>query len=269
MSDQNAAFTGSIPENYDRYLGPVLFEPYASDLTGRLDVSEGSSILELACGTGILTRQLRDRLPQNARLVASDLNQAMMDYAARKFKPDEAVEWKQADAADLPFPDESFSAVVCQFGLMFVPDKEKAVCEAYRVLQPGGTFVFNVWDAIEQNDLAHIAQTTISTFFEHDPPNFYEVPFCFHDTDVITRLLTGAGFRDVKISLLSLPSVSASASDAAKGLVEGNPVIIAINERRPSDVSKIEAAVADAIVARCGDLPVRGKMQAYVCEAVR
>lgn len=269
MSDQYAAFIGSIPENYDRYLGPVLFEPYASEMVGRLNVSEGASVLELACGTGIVTRRLRDRLPPSARLMATDLNEAMINYAARKFRPEEAVEWKQADATALPFADESFDAVVCQFGLMFVPDKETAIREAYRVLKPGGAFLFSVWDAIEQNDLAHIAHTTISTFFEHDPPKFYEVPFCLHDPEVIRSLLAGAGFREIKLSLLTLPSVSPSALEAAKGLVEGNPVIVTLNERRPSDVPKIVAAVAAAVAARCGDMPVRGRMQAFVCTASR
>lgn len=269
MSDQHTAFIGSIPENYDRYLGPALFEPYAFDMAERLNVSEGASVLELACGTGIVTRRLRDRLPPGVRLIATDLNEAMIGYAARKFRPGEAVEWKQADATALPFADESFDAVVCQFGLMFVPDKERAIREAYRVLNLGGTFLFSTWDAIEQNDLAHIAHTTISTFFEHDPPDFYEVPFCFHDPEVIRSLLMGTGFRDIKLSLLTLPSISPSASEAAKGLVEGNPVIVAINERSPSDVPRIVAAVAAAVAARCGDMPVQGRMQAYVCTAVR
>ena len=269
MSDQHTAFIGSVPENYDRYLGPALFEPYASDMVERLNISAGASVLELACGTGIVTRRLRDRLPPGVHLVATDLNEAMMTYAARKFRPDEAVQWKQADATNLPFPDESFNAVVCQFGLMFVPDKERAIREAYRVLNPGGTFLFSVWDAIEQNDLAYIAHTTISTFFDHDPPNFYEVPFCLHDPEAIRSLLTKAGFRDIKLSLLTLPSISPTASEAAKGLIEGNPVVVAINERRPADVSKIVAAVAEALAARCGDMPVRGRMQAFVCEAVR
>lgn len=270
MSDQHAAFVGSIPENYDLYLGPLLFEPYAADIVARLNVAEGApAVLELACGTGIVTRRLRDRLPPGARLVASDLNEAMLAYAARKFRAGEAVEWQQADVAVLPFDDESFDAVVCQFGLMFVPDKQRAAREAYRVLKPGGAFLFNVWDAIEQNELTHIAHTTISTFFAQDPPKFYEVPFSFHDPQAIKSLVTGAGFRDVELILLKLPSVSSTASEAAKGLVEGTPVISDINQRRPSDVGKIEAALAEAIAARCGDNPVRGSMQAFVCTARR
>jgi SAM-dependent methyltransferase len=269
MTNQYAAFIGLIPENYDRYLGPALFEPFAADIVERVNVREGASVLELACGTGIVTRRLRDHLPHSVRLVATDLNEAMLAYAAHKFRPEEAIELKQADAADLPFEDKSFDAVVCQFGLMFVPDKERAVREAYRVLKSGGAFHFSVWDAIERNDLAHIAHTTIKTFFEHDPPNFYETPFCLHDPEAIKSLLSAAGFQDAQLSLLTLPSISPSALEAATGLVEGNPVRVAIEERNPSALPEIVTAVAAAVASRCGDNPVRGRMQAFVCAAAR
>jgi ubiquinone/menaquinone biosynthesis C-methylase UbiE len=157
MDNKNAQFAGSIPAAYDRYLGPILFQPYAQDLINRLKVGENSSVLELACGTGILTRVLRDRLPQTARLVATDLNEPMIATAARKFGQDELIEWKQADASSLPFEDGSFDAVVCQFGIMFVPDKALSAREAHRVLKPGGVFLFNVWDSLEHNDLGRIA----------------------------------------------------------------------------------------------------------------
>ncbi len=269
MSEQHVAFVGSIPENYDRYLGPALFEPYAADLVERIKVPDGASVLELACGTGIVTRRLRDHLPPGVKLVATDLNEAMMAYAARKFRPGEAIEWKQADAANLPFDDQSFDVVVCQFGLMFVPDKARAVREAYRVLKPGGTFLFSVWDAIEQNDLCHIAHTTISTFFEDDPPNFYEVPFCMHDPEVILSFLTAAGFNDSQVSLVTLPCISPSAVEAATGLVKGNPVRAAIEERNPAALPEIVEAVAKAVAARCGDNPVRASMQAFIGTGVR
>ncbi|HZE72389.1 MAG TPA: methyltransferase domain-containing protein [Pyrinomonadaceae bacterium] len=269
MSNQHTAFVGSIPENYDRYLGPALFEPYAEDLAGRVRVSGTASVLEIACGTGILTRLLRDSLASTVELVATDLNPAMMQYAARKFREGEKVVFKQADAADLPFPDQSFAAAVCQFGLMFVPDKQTALREAHRVLGPGSSFVFNVWDAIEFNEFAYLAHKTVSKFFERDPPKFYEVPFSMHDTEEIVALLKATGFREIDLSLLKLPSNSPSAKELAKGLVEGNPVIGEIRERASASVAEIESALSDKIVARCGDMPVRGLMQAFVCECVR
>jgi ubiquinone/menaquinone biosynthesis C-methylase UbiE len=269
MPANNVAFVGSIPENYDRYLGPMLFDPYAADLVARLNVPENASVLELACGTGIVTRRLRDRLGPGARLVASDLNEAMMGYASGKFGAEEAVEWQQADATDLPFGDQSFDAVVCQFGLMFFPDKERALRETYRVLKPGGVFLFSVWDKIETNYLPHIAHTIIAKFFDDKPPDFYEVPFSFHDPETIKSLIATTGFKQLQLSVLPLEAISASARDAAKGLIHGNPVITAIKERDESRVPEIEAAVAAAVAAQCGDEPVRGRMQALVCVAVR
>lgn len=269
MPTSNAAFIGSIPENYDRYLGPVVFEPYAADLVRRLNPARGASVLELACGTGIVTRRLRDHLGPKGRLVATDLNEAMILYAGRKFGGNESVEWKQADATNLPFDDQSFDAVVCQFGLMFFPDKERAVRETYRVLNPGGAFLFSVWDAIEHNDLPRIAHAIISKFFEDHPPDFYEVPFSFYDPETIRSLMCAAGFRQIQLSILRLTAISPSAQDLAKGLVHGNPVITAIKERDESRVPAIEAAVAAAVAAQCGDAPVRGRMQALICAAER
>lgn len=265
----NAAFVGSIPENYDRYLGRVLFDPYAADLVARLDLPESAAVLELACGTGIVTRRLRDRLGPKVRLVATDLNEAMLGYAKTKFSSEDAIEWKQADATELPFPDQSFDSVVCQFGLMFFPDKERAVRETLRVLKPGGSLIFSVWDAIEHNDLPHIAHGIISKFFEDNPPDFYDIPFSVNDPEVIKSLVSAAGFRQIQVSVLPLEAISSSAHEAAKGLVHGNPVITAIKERDESSIPEIEAAVAAAIAAQCGDRPVRGRMQALICSASR
>jgi ubiquinone/menaquinone biosynthesis C-methylase UbiE len=154
MKEDHAQFAGSIPAAYDRYLGPVLFQSYAEDLVARLQVPQDGSVLELACGTGIVTRELRNRLPATAKLVATDLNEPMFQHAARKFAEGETVEWRQADACSLPFGDGIFDAILCQFGIMFVRDKGLAAREARRVLKPGGPFLFNVWDAIEHNELA-------------------------------------------------------------------------------------------------------------------
>jgi ubiquinone/menaquinone biosynthesis C-methylase UbiE len=267
MPDSNAAFVGDIPENYDQYLGPVLFQPYAADLVARLDSPQ--EVLELACGTGIVTRQLRERLTAGVKIVATDLNEAMLSYANQKFESSERIEWKQADATDLPFADQSFDAVLCQFGVMFFPDKEKAAREVLRVLKPDGVFLFNVWDAIEENDLPHIAHTIITKFFDDNPPDFYEIPFSFHDVETIRSLLAHAGFRNIECSLVSLTAEAPSASEVTRGLVRGNPVVAAIRERDESQIPAIENAVAAQVAAQCGDAPVRARMRAVVCSAVR
>jgi ubiquinone/menaquinone biosynthesis C-methylase UbiE len=266
---ENAAFIGTIPENYDLYLGPVLFEPYASDLASRLEVAAGASVLELACGTGRVTRLLYDRIGPDVRLVATDLNDAMLNYARQKFGSDGSIEWKQADATDLPFADQSFDAVVCQFGLMFFPDKEKALREVHRVLKPGGQFLFNVWDEIEQNELPYVTQEIIVNFFADNPPDFYQVPFSLYEPEEIRLLLSATGFRNIDLILLPLAAIASSAQDVAKGLIQGNPIISSIKERDESKAPEIEATLALTIARKFGEAPVRAKMQALVCRALR
>jgi ubiquinone/menaquinone biosynthesis C-methylase UbiE len=267
MKEQNAEFSGSIPAVYDRYLRPILFQPYAEDLAARLQVPNNSSVLELACGTGILTRVLRSRLPASVKLTATDLNEPMFRPAAGKFTENETVQWQQADAGSLPFAERMFDAVVCQFGLMFVPDKLLAVKEARRVLKPGGVFLFNVWDAMEHNPLGQLTHRTVASYFEKDPPTFYQVPFGYHDREEIKRVLEEAGFDEIKIEIVAKVSQIGRAEDAATGLVQGNPVAVAIAERDASLLPVITNAVAQAIKDQFGEMDGRAPMRAIVVQA--
>jgi len=267
MTDPNAVFAGSIPENYDRYLGPVLFEPYARDLARRVPAKEGMRLLEVACGTGIVTRHLRERLPEGGRFVATDLNEPMLDVARRKLEEMGGIEWQPADACALPFPDASFDVLVCQFGMMFVPDKEAALKEARRVLAPGGTFLLSVWDSLERNSFAKRAHETIAGFFPDNPPTFYQVPFSLHRTDILAEMLAQAGFADVRVEAVSLAGESPSWRDLARGLVEGNPVGNAIRERGTIDADEVVEAVARLLAREFGDRPVRIPLHAFVLTA--
>jgi ubiquinone/menaquinone biosynthesis C-methylase UbiE len=266
--DPNVVFSGSIPQNYDRYLGPVLFEPYARDLVERLEPRKPKSILEIACGTGILTQRLRNEFGADVYIVATDLNAPMLEFARAKFTGAKNMEWQVADANALPFGDESFDAVVCQFGLMFAPDKEAAMREAYRVLRAGGVFVFNVWDALEKNPYAQIAHETIASFFDRDPPRFYEIPFGMHDARTIRGALKKVGFDAIESSLATLPLRARSADEFAIGLVRGNPVSTAIEERG-GKIDNVISAVAKKISERFGAAPAESTMQALAWSAER
>ena len=267
MADRDAAFVGSIPEHYDRYLGPILFHRYADDLAGRLAVKPGMRVLETACGTGILTERLVARLRGQGTLVATDLNEPMLAHARSKLGDPAKLEWRRADATALPFDDASFDAVVCQLGLMFYQDKAAGVRQALRVLKPGGRYLFNVWDALEHNAVARIAHETAASFFSSDPPRFYTVPFSLHDPTRVGAWLTEAGFEDIEVTPLAKSGTSPSAADAATGLVHGNPLYLEIMERRPEALAEITAALARSLAAHLGDRPVRCALRAFVFSA--
>jgi len=265
MAEISISFSGSIPQLYDRYLGPVLFEPYAADLVRRVAVHVTGPVLEMACGTGIVTQQLRAHLAPEVEIVATDLSQPMLDYARTKLATLNNVDWRQADIAALPFPDTSFAAVVCQFGLMFVPDKQAAFREARRVLNQGGLFAFNVWDGIAANPFAHIAHETLATLFPADPPQFH-TPFTFNDHAVLRQLLTTHGFRNIQLETVTLEARSESAKALAIGFIQGSPLSATIQERGASFES-IVASVTEALAQHGGAAPFRSPLQAVVVTA--
>jgi ubiquinone/menaquinone biosynthesis C-methylase UbiE len=270
MADRNAAFVGDIPANYDRYLGPVFFHGYADDLAGRLSLKPGMRVLETACGTGLVTRRLLDRMRGHGTLVATDLNEAMIAYGRSHISAEPgSIEWQTADATKLPFPDHFFDAVVCQFGLMFFPDKAAGIGEAFRVLRPGGTYLFNVWDVMARNPIARITHETVASFFPSDPPSFYTVPFSLHDPEPVRTLLGQAGFGQVTWTHLEKTGSSPSAAEAATGVIEGNPILGAIMDRRAEALDEIKQAVAARIAAELGDHPVRIPLRALVFTARR
>ena len=265
MAEPNLSFSGSIPQLYDRYLGPVLFEPYAIDLARRVTAQGAGPVLEMACGTGIVTNQLRIQLSHDVKIVATDLSLPMLDYARSKLTALQNVEWKQADIAALPFPDASFSTVVCQFGLMFVPDKQAAFREARRVLSSGGVFAFSVWDKLTTNPFAHIQNETLARLFPADPPQFV-TPFSFSDHEVLRQLLTTHGFENIQIETVTLPAHCESARALATGFIQGSPLSAALQERGVSFASVIES-VTEALAQHGGAAPFRSTLQAVVVTA--
>src|ERR671935_1012734 len=202
MSDAVAAFVGRIPEQYERYLAPLFFNAYADDLVARLPVTDDMQVLEVACGTGIVTRRLVERLGGRGSVVATDLNEAMFAHARTRLPGRGDAQYRTADGTSLPFESRSFEAVVCQFGIVFFSDKAAGAREAHRVLKPGGVYLLNVWDALERNPVPRIAHETIVKFFPVDPPRFYTVPFGYDDRGVLQALLRDAGFVDVRCEVV-------------------------------------------------------------------
>jgi len=269
MSATDAAFAGSIPALYEQYLGSLLFQPYAEVMAARLDGLTQGRVLETAAGTGIVTRALAKALPRDVEIVATDLNQAMLDLASGKLQAPN-VRWQQADAQALPFDDASFDAVVCQFGVMFFPDKQAGFREALRVLKPGGRFLFNVWDSLDRNEVSRIVSEAAGKAFPNDPPRFVErVPFGYFDPDRIRGEVQQAGFENVEIDVVEKVTTAPSAREPATGLCQGSPLRAEIEARGPDRLDEVTAQVADALAARFGAGPVENRMSALVVTAWR
>jgi ubiquinone/menaquinone biosynthesis C-methylase UbiE len=267
-SADSARFVGDIPRYYDRCLGPVLFRPYAEDMARRVVLRAPRTVLELAAGTGIVTRLLRDRLHRSAELTATDLNADMLEIAREKFEPDERVRFETADATALPFKDRSFDCVVCQFGLMFFPDRPAALREARRVLKPHGRLLFNVWDGPRYNSFARIGREVVDQFFPYDPPKFLQTPFSWPDIDPVKTALIEAGFGQLAIYVLPRVHDLGDTQDFARGLVFGSPLIVQIRERERVAADSVVEALAQALAAEFGS-PARLPMQAILFDAAR
>jgi ubiquinone/menaquinone biosynthesis C-methylase UbiE len=269
MSETDKVFAGSVPENYDRYMVPLIFEPYAADIARRAMSLSPSAVLETAAGSGVVTRALAPRLPRGASYMVTDLNQPMLDYAASRQPPDTRIEWRQADALALPFENAAFDLVCCQFGAMFFPDRTSGYREARRVLKPGGRFIFNVWDRIEENAFADDVTNAFAEFFPNDPPRFLaRTPHGYHDTTLIRRELDEAGFSRVIIETKAEQSRASSPRIPAVAYCQGTPLR---NEIEVRDAEKLEAATdyaASALAVRHGRGEVAAKIQAHIIVAV-
>jgi ubiquinone/menaquinone biosynthesis C-methylase UbiE len=265
MARYGADFGGSMPEYYDRILGPAQFGPLADDLARRVPRKPGGDVLEIACGTGLVSRRLRERLDPTVKLHATDLSEAMLAYA-RASVPG-AIDWRVADAAALPFADAAYGAVVCAFGIMFVPDKAKAFREMRRVLKPGGVLLFNVWDRIERNPHGRIAAEIAESWFPDDPEmRNARAPYEFHDRDLIRRMVEVAGFHDVRFDDVRVTIGAPSVRQYVTGLVYGTPRRLLL-EKRGVDVEKFLDHYSAALAKVGGAAPFRVEGMAVVFQA--
>jgi ubiquinone/menaquinone biosynthesis C-methylase UbiE len=262
MSESDKVFAGSIPQIYDSYLVPLIFEGFAEDIAQRAASPPPAAILETAAGSGVLTRALAPKLAPNARYVVTDLNQPMLDHAAQRQGADARITWQVADALALPFNDAAFDVVCCQFGVMFFPDRVCGYREAKRVLKSGGRFLFNVWDRIEENVFANDVTNALAEVFPSNPPRFLaRTPHGYHDASLIRDELQRAGFSNVMIETRSEQSCAPSPRHPALAYCQGTPLR---NEIEARDAGKLQAATeyaAAAIASRHGNGEVTAKIQ--------
>ena len=268
MLETDKVFAGSIPENYDRYMVPLIFEPYAADIARRAAALSPRAVLETAAGSGVVTRALAPGLPGEASYTVTDLNQPMLDYAASQQPPDTRITWRQADALALPFEDEAFDLVCCQFGAMFFPDRVSGYREARRVLKRGGHFLFSVWDRIEENVFADDVTNALARIFPTDPPRFLaRTPHGYHDTAKIRQELEAAGFSRVAIETRAEQSRASTPHIPAVAYCQGT---LLRNEIEARDAGALQSAtdyVTSAIADKHGQGEGAAKIQAHVIMA--
>lgn len=270
MAETDRQFVGSIPEIYDQFLVPLIFTPYAHELTARLVQLKPGNILETAAGTGVVIRAMAAKLPADVHITVTDLNQPMLDRAKTHMPDDARVIWQQADAQALPFDDQAFDAVVCQFGVMFYPDKAKGYGEARRVLRQGGTFLFAVWDRIAENVFVNVINDTLAKLFPENPITFMpRVPHGYYDVDKISSELTAAGFTAIKVETLDHIAKAKSAKDVAIAYCQGTPLRSEIEQRDASGLARVTDVVTEALAKKFGNGPVEGAIRAHVISAVR
>lgn len=264
MTDHEQTFVHSTPALYDRYMGPLLFQPFANMLAETCAKFQPARILETACGTGILTRALSLKLP-DAEIVATDVNPAMLEYAAQCSHSDRTT-LQRADALSLPFADATFDAVVSQFGIMFFPDKVKANREAWRVLRPGAHYLLLAFDRVANNPVPRAAGQAVSALFPDRPLQYMQLgPFSYADPVRIREDLASAGFTDIEIRTCEV-STHVNARDAALGFVLGSPLRSQIEERDPSALDRAVDAVTEALRVWDGK---DAMMSAHLAVAVR
>ncbi len=264
----NVQFSGDIPKNYDAHLGPLFFEPFSKLIAERVAAWNPADLLELSCGTGRLTRQLAQKLDSRTRLLATDINPAMLAHA-RQTGADRDIEWGTIDAVHLPYPDQCFDLVVVQFGVMFYADRSKAYSEALRVLRPGGRLIFTSWDHINHNPVARITQEVVQHFFPTDTPAFYTVPFAYHDKDLIREEVLTAGFGRVRLDLLQPLGHATSAASATMGLLEGVPLLTAILDRDPALLPVMKTELTARLAGQYGTGAFHVPLSAWAVEATK
>ena len=268
MSETDKVFTDPIAEIYDTHLVPLIFEQYAADLAERTEILAPESLIEIAAGSGVVARAVAPVLAPGTRQVVTDLNPPMLDRAA-SVQPDLGlIEWTPADALDLPFDADTFDLALCQFGVMFFPDRVRAYSEARRVLRPGGSFVFNMWDRIEANDFAHVVTDAMATRFPDDPPQFLpRTPHGHYDTEVYSSELKAAGFSDITIEPLDAVSAAAGPDIPAVAYCEGTPLRNEIEALDPGGLEEATDQATQALAGRFGDGRIEGRIRAFVITA--
>ena len=262
------SWSGTFPHHYDVNLGPFIFGPYARNLVNRIDFTDVDNVLELACGTGQVTTLLADRLPTSVQLIATDLSPDMMRIAQAKLS-NSTVQWAMVDMTAIPYESDTFDRVVCQFGIMFAPDKAQAFSEIYRVLKPGGRLFFNTWGPAAHNAVFAVFNDVLIRRMNIDMSTAEQGPFSMPDPQVVLQYLENAGFRNCQVDSVAMTGEAESAHQAATGFFQGSVLSVTLQEKNPALAASLQTEIEQALRQQLGDKPMRTPLQAWVFEATK
>lgn len=224
MTENAWQVSAEAAEVYEAKFVPAIFAEWAPRIAGAAGIGPGQRVLDVACGTGVVARECARR---GAEVTGLDLNEGMLSVA-RRISPD--IDWRQGDASDVPFEDGSFDAVVCQFGLMFFPEREKSLAEQWRVLAPGGRLAVSTWDAIEQIPIYVAMVGLIERHAGGDAAQALRAPFWLGDTTNLTNVFSAAGIADFEIDTHAGTERFASVDEFVEIEIKGSPLANAFDD---------------------------------------
>jgi SAM-dependent methyltransferase len=264
MGNEGIKFSGEDAINYETYLGPLLFEPSALEFISHLGLTSIHSVLEVSCGTGRLTSHLRNYFPETTKIIASDISPDMLTVAKEKMK-DSSVEFQMANAQALPFPDASFDLVLNQYGMMFLPEKQKGFDEAFRVLNPGGRFIFATWDKSENIPLFNLIfnEMVIPQFMEEDTSRF-QTPFVLHDAVILTNYLQKAGFDDSTVFPVHFKSGPSAPQNVVNGFFLKHALGRELSNKKPETISPLAKEIFNRIISQFGETDIITDLNAFI-----
>lgn len=263
------SYSGTIPEYYDQYLDSLLLKPYAIKMAGEIEKLGPESILELSAGTGILTEALIDQMPVTTKMLVTDINPEMMDLAKSKLWSYQNISWQLADAMNLPYSDNTFDAVLSQFGVMFYQNRHQVYRKIKEILKPGGTFIFNTWGSIHDNSIIELTERVLKRVFPFDTPNFLHIPFGYHRYEQIIPDLSIAGFSTFTINTVKQTGYATSAVEAATGLLQGTPLCTEIIERDPERLHLVIEELSKSIEKHYGKYDINVPLLALEIQAFK
>lgn len=266
MSDRGQwQVAGNAAETYERALTPAVFAAWAPLVVALGDPRSGERVLDVACGTGVVTRLVARQVGRTGKVVGLDLNPGMLAVAAATAASEPptsaSITWQEASATRMPFPDGAFDVAYCQLGLQFFPDRPAALREMHRALVSGGRLGLMVWRGIEHSPGFDILAAALA---RHVSPEAMRAPFGLAEAEELRGLMAAAGFRDITIrpvaGTVRFPSVARFVQDYVAGSPLAGHVAKVSDEARAALVGEVGGALRSHLAGGALAFPIEAHL---------